>query len=63
MRIKDAPNLSKEMKSLYGKFLDSGSFEEILPHIDAFIEKHPSYTEAIIFKARALMAIVVTVMP
>jgi hypothetical protein len=43
MRINDAPNLSKEMKALYGKFLDSSNFEEILPHIDAFIEKHPPY--------------------
>lgn len=56
-RITDVPNISKEMKAIYGKFMDSGSFEEALPHIDTFLEKYPNYTEALVFKARALMAL------
>jgi tetratricopeptide (TPR) repeat protein len=57
MRIHDVPNISKEMKALYKKFLDSGDFAGILPDIDSFLNKYPYYREAIIFKARALMAI------
>jgi tetratricopeptide (TPR) repeat protein len=56
-RVTDVPNISKEMKIIYGKFMDSGSFEDVLPHIDAFLEKYPNYTEALVFKARALMAL------
>ncbi len=56
-RITDVPNISKEMKAIYGKFMDSGSFMEALPHIDAFLEKYPNYTEALVFKARALMVL------
>ncbi|MBK5275340.1 MAG: hypothetical protein JJE30_09855 [Desulfuromonadales bacterium] len=56
-RITDIPNISSEMKVLYGKFIDSGSFVETLPHIDAFLDKYPYYREALIFKARALMAL------
>ncbi len=56
-RITDFPNISKEMKALYRKFMRSGNFEEIMPHIDKFLNKYPYYTEALIFKARALMAL------
>jgi len=56
-RVTDVPNISKEMKAIYGKFMDSGNFEEAMPHIDAFLEKYPNYTEALVFKARALMAL------
>ncbi len=56
-RVTDVPNISKEMKAIYGKFIESGNFEEALPHIDAFLEKYPNYTEALVFKARALMAL------
>lgn len=56
-RVTDVPNISKEMKAIYGRFMDCGNFEEVLPHIDAFLEKYPNYTEALVFKARALMAL------
>lgn len=56
-RITDTPNISNEMKALYKKFWKTGDFVEILPHIDAFIAKYPYYREALIFKARSLMAI------
>ena len=56
-RVTDVPNISKAMKAIYGKFMDTGNFEEILPHIDAFLEKYPNYTEALVFKARSLMAL------
>jgi len=56
-RISDIPNISKEMKALYAKFWKTGSFEQILPDIDTFLDKYPTCTEAIIFKARALIAI------
>jgi len=56
-RIADFPNISNEMKALYRRFWRSGSFEDILPHIDQFLNKYPYYTEALIFKARALMAL------
>ena len=51
-RVTDVPNISKEMKAIYGKFMDSGDFEEALPHIDAFLGKYPNYTEALVFKAK-----------
>ncbi len=56
-RISDTPNISKEMKALYKKFWKTGDFVAILPHIDAFLSKYPHYREAMIFKARSLMAI------
>ena len=56
-RITDIPNISNEMKALYEKFWETGDFVEILPHIDAFLSKYPYYREALIFKARSLMAI------
>jgi len=56
-RITDLPNISKEMQAIYGIFMDCGNFEEVLPHVDAFLEKYPNYTEALVFKARALIAI------
>lgn len=56
-RITDIPNISNEMKALYEKFMDTGSFVEVLPHIDEFLAKYPYYREALIFKARSLMAI------
>lgn len=56
-RITDIPNISNEMKALYQKFWVTGDFVEILPHIDAFLVKYPYYREALIFKARALMAL------
>lgn len=45
------------MKKLYRQFWRTGNFEDILPHIDKFLDKYPYYTEALIFKARALMAL------
>ncbi|MBI5657058.1 MAG: hypothetical protein HZC44_09720 [Geobacter sp.] len=56
-RITDIPNISNEMKALYEKFWETGDFIGILPHIDAFLSKYPFYREALIFKARSLMAI------
>jgi hypothetical protein len=57
-RITDTPNISKEMQAIYRQLRDSnGNFEAILPLLDKFILKYPYYTEAIIFKARALMAV------
>ncbi len=56
-RITDFPNISKEMKALYRQFWRTGNFEDILPHIDKFLNKYPYYTEALIFKARALIAL------
>jgi len=53
-RITYMPNISKEMKEIYGKFWGplNGNFMAILPIIDSFLEKYPYYTEALIFKAR-----------
>jgi tetratricopeptide (TPR) repeat protein len=57
-RISDTPNISKEMKAIYGKLLDKkGTFEAVLPLHDTFLEKYPYYTEALVFKARALMGL------
>jgi tetratricopeptide (TPR) repeat protein len=56
-RITDIPNITNEMKSLYEKFCETGDFVKILPHVDAFLVKYPYCREALIFKARALMAI------
>ena len=57
-KISDIPNISKEMKAIYGKLLEKkGSFEGVLPLLDAFLEKYPHYPEALVFKARALMGL------
>ncbi|WP_223922930.1 M48 family metallopeptidase [Geobacter sp. AOG2] len=57
-RITDVPNTSKEMQKLYDKFWDeSGDFRKLLPEIDAFLQKYPNYVEALVLKARSLMAI------
>lgn len=57
-RITDTPNVSKEMQTIYKKLWDSnGNFKALLPDIDAFLDKYPIYTEALVFKARALMAL------
>jgi hypothetical protein len=57
-RITEIPNLSKEMQRIYDKFWEvHGNFKALMPHIDDFLEKYPIYPEALVLKARALMAI------
>lgn len=57
-RITDIPNVTKDMQAVYEKFMDSGgNFKDLLPHIDAFLEKYPYYVEALVLKARAFMAL------
>lgn len=57
-RISDIPNITKEMKAIYGKiWASNGNFKAILPLLDKFLKKYPYYTEAWVLKARALMGI------
>jgi tetratricopeptide (TPR) repeat protein len=57
-RLSDIPPIAKEMQSIYGAFLDSGGdFENTLCLLDDFLEKYPHYTEALVLKARALIAV------
>ena len=58
MKISDVPNISAEMDRLYEKYFeDPANATAILPLVDDFLAKYPTYTEALVFKARMLMVI------
>jgi tetratricopeptide (TPR) repeat protein len=58
MKISDVPNISAEMDRLYEKYFEAdANATAILPLIDDFLSKHPTYPEALVFKARMLMVI------
>jgi len=58
MKISEVPNISAEMDRLYDKYFEAdANANAILPLIDDFLTKYPTYPEALVFKARMLMVI------
>jgi hypothetical protein len=51
------PKISKELRAIYKKYFDSGADPSYgIELIDQFLINYPYYTEAILFKARMLIA-------
>jgi tetratricopeptide (TPR) repeat protein len=58
MKKKDSPDISEKFQKVYQKFFEiGGEPKKAIKIIDKFLENEPYYPEALIFKARMLLAL------